>query len=357
MVFELSNILTIVLLILIILPLLIYLVYNREAQVKYSNKTYSEPPSNDPPALINSFFCRGIDNPSAGINIKSFYITLLDLINRKYISVKIVSKNIVDGKEKKSQSNGDLEYKKTLDKIILKVNTQSIDKLALFEKNVLNVLNSLEDKGNIDLLNTKDVQTKRLKVSKFQKNYDNWMANLYNEYFKTNKEKLFNHKFNQILKVYGVFLIVVSILIAIFSYFEAVYLNLILAIIMGILGIILLIIPFRISGWSKVGKKQKAQWDSFKNYYVDGLKSSNISPEFLDEGIKFLPYLIALGISKDSLLENFSVASELTDTYFFLKYVNYSLVANIVKDFLAADGSFDPKYYNTSGNFVPGYGL
>jgi len=36
--------------------------------------------------------------------------------------------------------------------------------------------------------------------------------------------------------------------------------------------------------------------------------------------------------------------------------VNDSLINDIVKDFLWADSSYDPKYYNTSGNFVPIYG-
>jgi uncharacterized membrane protein len=115
-------------------------------------------PNNDPSALINSFFAGNRINYS--INIESFYLTLLDLINRKFVSVKIVCK-----KDKMDE--------KTLDTIILKINRHSTDKLHLFEKNVLKCISTLEYRKSINLLDTTDTLYKRLKVKIFQTNYDN----------------------------------------------------------------------------------------------------------------------------------------------------------------------------------------
>ena len=137
------------------------------------------------------------------------------------------------------------------------------------------------------------------------------MENFYNEFLKNNKLKLSNDRFTSILGI---------------------------------------------GGWTEEGKKLKTKWDLFKNYYNKNLKSSNNSKEFLNEGIENIPYLYALEIPKNILINRFNQSTNLTDTFLFLKYVKDSMINDIVKDFLRADGSFDPKYYNTSGNFVPGYG-
>jgi len=359
MVLEYFNILSIVLLILVIFPLIIYLIWGLSPKIKYDKKVNYKAPNNDPPALVNFLFSGGINNNFDEINIGSFYLTLLDLINRKYISVRIVSKKYrVDNNTKESifHNKDDFEDKKVLDKIILKIKKQHIEELHLFEKNVLRCLATLENKGNIDILSTKELLYKRLKVSTFQKNYDAWMKNFYDEFFKDNKANFFKNKFEKVFEVYGLFLLIIFIFSAVFSYLESSYLNLIFSFIVGILGLYLIVSPFNLGEWTKEGKKLKIKWDLFKKYYNENLKNSNHSQEFLDEGINYLPYLLALRISKPSLLNNLSESNNITDAYLFLKYVEYPLIKNIVKDFLAADGSFDPKYYNTSGNFVPGYG-
>ena len=357
MVLELFNILTIVLLILIVFPLIVYLFYNMYPKSKNDNELYDKPINNDPPALINSFFISGINKRVGDINIGSFYITLLDLINRKYVSVKIITKKNKVAKGEKSQNKSVLEEGKVLDKIILKINKSSLDKLDSFEKNVLKCLDTLECKGNIDIINTKGLIYKRLKVNTFQKNYDAWMKNFYEEYVKDNKLNFFNKKFNNLLKIYGYFSIVIFIAASIFSYFEGFYLNIILSFILGILAVYLVKSSFNLGRWTNEGKEMGTKWNLFKNYYDKNLNSSNPSQEFLDTGINYLPYLLAMGISKSLLLDKFSKASEITDAYLFLKYVEYSLIKDIVIDFLAADGSFDPKYYNTSGNFLPWVGM
>ena len=106
---------------------------------------FQQPPNNDPPALIKYFF--GSRTHVGEINIGSFYLTLLDLINRKYVSVQIVSKKNKNPKKydednywKKSVS----KPAKTLDKIILKINRQSVANLHPFEKNVLRCIYALK---------------------------------------------------------------------------------------------------------------------------------------------------------------------------------------------------------------------
>ena len=262
---------------------------------KYLKKVDCQAPSNDPPAFINSLFARRTKINE--ISIGSFYLTLLDLINRRYISVQIVSK--------KQDTN-----RKTLDKIILKINNHSTTKLHPFERNVLRCVSSLKYQGNINLLDTKNAINKRLKVNTFQKNYDAWIKNFYNEISK-NRLKLPR---NGLKKILG------------------------------------------ISEWTEKDKELKIKWNLFKNYYTENLKRSNHSNEFLNEGIKYIPYLLALGIPKTTLINSFSQSTNIPDTVLFLKYGKESLIRNIINDFLRADSSFDPKYYNTSGNFVPGYG-
>lgn len=223
----------------------------------------------------------------------------MDLINRKYVSVKIISKF-------------DSKNEKTLDKIILKINSRSTDKLHPFEKNVLKCISVLKYKGTINILDTKDTLRKRLKVNSFQKNYDAWMKNFYNEFFKSNK--LNNFSSSRFARFLG------------------------------------------ITRGTKEGEELKIKWNSFKKYYNKKLQSSNKSEKFLNEGINHIPYLVALGLPKTTLINNFSEYTNITDTFLFLKYGTDSIIKNIVVDFLHADGSFDPKYYNTSWNFVPGYG-
>lgn len=249
------------------------------------------------------------------------------------------------------------EHEKTLDKIILRINKKSTDNLHPFEKNVLRCLHALENKGNINILDNSEALTKRLKVNGFQKNYDIWIKNFHEEFFKDNKLKIFNDSIDK-LKIYGAILGVIFIATSIFSYFENSYLNLILSFVMVVLGFFLVLFPFkREDMWSREGKKLELKWNSFKKYYNENLKVSKKPQEFLDKGINYLPYLYAMGISRSLLINNFTESTNITDAYLFLKYVDYSLIKSIVMDFLAADGSFDPKYYNTSGNFVPGYGL
>jgi hypothetical protein len=347
MILEQFHILTIILGILIIFPFILGLLYWRNTKSNEDKELYDKPINNNPPALINSFFGNGINKRVGDINIESFYLSLLDLINRNYVSVKIVSK----------KNKSDLKEGKVLDKIILNLNKSSADKLAPFEKNVLKCLDALECKGSIDILNTKGLVYKRLKVSTFQKNYDAWMKNFYEDYVKDNKLNFFNTKLDKFLKIYGYFLVVMFIVASVFSYFEGFYLNIILSILVGILGVYLIRNSFNLLGLTKEAKENKHKWDLFKNYYNKNLHDSSVPQEVLDEGINYLPYLLAMGLSKSLLLNKFSEANDITDAYLFLKYGEYSLIRDIVRDFLAADGSFDPKYYNTSGNFVPGFGL
>ena len=103
-------------------------------------------PNNDPPALINYFFVNRIR--VGGISIKSFYLTFLDLINKKYISVKIISKV-------------DSDHEKTLDKLILKINNHSTDKLHPFEKNVLKCIVVLKHKGKISIFLIQKILSKK----------------------------------------------------------------------------------------------------------------------------------------------------------------------------------------------------
>jgi len=254
-------------------------------------------PNNYPPALVNFLFAKG--KKAGEININSFYLTLLDLINRKYVSVKTVSK--------KNDSTG-----KTLEKIILNINRKSAAKLHPYEKNVLRCMYALKCKGEINILSSREVVRKRLKVNTFQKNYDAWMKNFYQEFIQKNELKTSDSKISQILGI---------------------------------------------GGWTEEGKEIKEKWDLFKKNFNDNLKSSNTSEEFLNDGINYIPHLLALGIPKTTLIKNLSEASNITDAYIFIKYETDSIIKDIVQEFLHADGSFDPKYYNTSGNFVPGFGL
>lgn len=203
MILEFSNILTFISLILIIFTL-IYLIYQIFSRSKYTSryiskytkdmegngkKTYFKPPSNDPPTFLNSLFDESLTKSSGKIDINCFYCALLDLINRKYISVKIVNKknqspNKVNLIKKLFNNKHDSKNSKFVDKVILKVNNTSLKSdLRPFEKNILKCVSTLEYNGNIDILNINKVIKKRLKVNIFQKNYDAWMKNFYLDFF------------------------------------------------------------------------------------------------------------------------------------------------------------------------------
>ncbi|KZX12103.1 DUF2207 family protein [Methanobrevibacter filiformis] len=316
-----------------------------------------KPPTNHPPGLIHCLFSGGINKTVGETNIVSFYTTILDLISRKYLRVKI--KTVWYKRE-----YGDIIPKY---EITMKRNARRHYKeLNKFEVNVLSCLTSLEIHGIIDLLNYEELFKKRVRANKFQRNYKEWSENIHKKYFEDNEFKYFNPNKSDKLKTLGMILMLIMIFTLILAMVIEAWL-ISISFLTFISGIFLVLSPQKdLGGWSEEGMELKEKWEDFKYYLIKDLRKTRGKNRFNNLWNQYLQYVIALEIGETfniNLIENIKNSnmketSGYLEANLFDQYGGFDLIKKIVKEGLKADGSYESKKrYNTSGNFVPGYGI
>ena len=119
-----------------IIAVFVYLRYGREPDVAYEGIYERDLPTEDPPVFINAMMkSRGLGDP----DMEGFQATLLDLIDRKVISLDVQA--------------GDFSTKD----LILKFERDDLKDLRRHERNLYNMLYSLSDGG---VLNMSDLDSK-----------------------------------------------------------------------------------------------------------------------------------------------------------------------------------------------------
>ncbi len=272
----------------IIIPIFIYLRYGREPKIKYIGQYEREPPTDDPPVMINALSGK-IPGKSVGTpDMDGFLATIMDLINREYL--KLI--------EYKTDKNDETS-------IELKINPlKEINDLYKYETDLIDILSEYKIKGHISLDKMNKDLKDSIKARSFKKKYDLWKKEVKLEFFSEGKlEKFYIGAGNKYMEKYGT----VAILIALAVFFRsacdvapyAVY-GIIGSIILGIAGILAFILPYKIAGrWTEYGIEYNARWQSFKRFINDFSLIKEQAPESIVIWNQYLVYATALGVADE----------------------------------------------------------
>jgi len=348
------NIWGIIVITTLIIPLATYIKYGNFS-FNYKKKIETEAPTDDSPAIINSLLGKGSGKIVGEPNVEGYQATILDLINKKYLKIKLINT-----KEKNSSiSNHD---KKSQKKMVLIINRKLLDchktKLENYEKSMIKTLPAIERKGIIDFEKSKHILYKRSKAKSFQSNYLQWIEDI-----KLQNNEILNRYFNMrpitILVSYGIIAILLGLITVILSIFSSNNIFLTVGILMFIIGLLIEITPSKdLVGWTKEGKIFKSKWSTFKKYLKSQsmIKYLSQNPSKMNE---YLAYAVALGIFKD-IEKNFkSFPSELLnhiELYPYFKYPVHDSIKHYVKLGFLADTHHSPNRGKNSGNHNVYYG-
>jgi uncharacterized membrane protein len=327
------SILAILMLLSIIIPVLIYLKYGREPKSNYHAEYERELPTNDPPAMVNALSGKGFGKNVGEPNMDGFQATIMDLINRKYLT-------IVDAEP-------DKKGKKSIN---LRMNEISHDDLNKFEKDVIRFLNNFKYDGVISLDKMKKDLKDRENAKSFKSIYDLWRADLRTEFL--NKEKLkkfFIDTGNKYMKLYGIIGVIVAAVaffLSISDTLPAASYILTASIVLGIVGIISLILPPKIAGrWTVYGVEYDAKWQNFKRFIKDFSLIKEYPPESVAVWNQYLVYATALGVAdKVRKSMEMSLPSDdlnRSDIYLFHYYGGYVLLSSTLNSGMATANQGD----------------
>lgn len=269
----------------IAIPVIIYFREGREPKIDYNGIYEREPPTKDSPAFVNAMqggFGKTVGEPDT----HGFQATIMDLINRKVISIS------------KEESNG------LKNSTIMEINYDKLSELKPFEKKVLNILKPFELNGKINL----DHMESSLKGSQIAKNFSTeieyWEKSFKSTYLPKSKlKKYFIESGANHIKYYGIIIIILAIILGYFSINSIVdnaFKSIIVAIFMGIAGIVCLKIPSTVGGrWTDEGAEYNAKWKNFKKYLKDYSLIKKHPPESIVIWNEYLVYATALGVADE----------------------------------------------------------
>jgi len=272
-----SIIAILIVLVSVIIPISIYLKYGREPKIGYSARYEREPPTKDPPALVNALVAgaKDIGEP----NIDGFQATIMDLINRKVFS-------IVPKEEGES--------------LKLICNPYSIHDFNQFELKVISFLRSKKDFSSniVDLKKlTDDLDPKR-----FGNIFKSWKKDLKTKFLGKNTfKKYFIDTGSELIRTVGNIFIYFSLIVGFLTFIFAflVLWNLFWALLfMLIVGIICRKVSSGIGGrWTEYGKEYDEKWKNFKKYLNDFSLMKEYPPESVAVWNDYLVYATALGVA------------------------------------------------------------
>ena len=329
----LYSILAVLMIISIIIPVLIYLKYGREPKSNYNAEYERELPTNDPPAMINALSGKGFGKNVGEPNMDGFQATIMDLINRKYLT-------IVDAEP-------DKKGKKSIN---LKMNEISHDDLNKFEKDVIRFLNNFKYDGVISLDKMKKDLKNRENAKSFKSIYDLWRADLKTEFLSGEKlKKFFIDTGNKYMKLYGIIAVIVAgvaFFLSISDTLPAANYILTASIVLGVVGIISLVLPPKIAGrWTVYGVEYDAKWQNFKRFIKDFSLIKEYPPESVAVWNQYLVYATALGVAdKVRKSMEMSLPSDdlnRSDIYLFHYYGGYVLLSSTLNSGMATANQGD----------------
>ena len=327
--------------------IVIYLRHGREPKVDYDGIYEREPPTSDPPAVVNAL----IDN-SGDIgtpNMKGFEATILDLINRKVFSLNT---------EKDSETD--------INDLYLTLHKENYDNLDIQEQTVFDILAMFADDNNVvNMSNLNADLSYESNAKLFMEEFETWQNDVKHEYLDSEiLETYFNDTGSSRMNEIGVIGILIGIGIFLLGLFTNLH-NGIFAIgggiVLAIFSFIVVMLPEDIFGqWTEKGRVFYLKWNNFKNFLKDNSLINEHPPESIVVWKQYLIYGAALGVADEVYeamkLQEKNVDSILDDDVFL--YHHYGGYYMMHEAFLAGQSAANPSSSSVGdfGSFGGGSG-
>ena len=327
--------------------ILIYFRHGREPKVDYDGIYEREPPTNDPPAVVNAL----IDN-SGDIgtpNMKGFEATILDLINRKVFSLNT---------EKDSETD--------INDLYLTLHKENYDNLDIQEQTVFDILAMFADDNNVvNMSNLNADLSYESNAKLFMEEFETWQNDVKHEYLDSEiLETYFNDTGSSRMNEIGVIGILIGIGIFLLGLFTNLH-NGIFAIgggiVLAIFSFIVVMLPEDIFGqWTEKGRVFYLKWNNFKKFLKDNSLINEHPPESIVVWKQYLIYGAALGVADEVYeamkLQEKNVDSILDDDVFL--YHHYGGYYMMHEAFLAGQSAANPSSSSVGdfGSFGGGSG-
>ena len=280
---TITSIFDVIMVLLCAIPGIIYLKFGREPKTNYQAIYEHEPPTDDPPAYVNAMI--GTLSKNVGeVNQQGFQATIMDLIDKGKIGV---------------ESEQDTEFSKTTF-----LTLKSTEGLERYERELIQILQRFEINGRISLSYMQDSLKSESSARSFQTAYESWCENFKSEYL---PEEKFKQYFDETGSDYMGFFALAAIALAIIAFAISFFfdfgnsgLTMVVAVILGIVGIASLMLPSGIGGkYTYEGKLYEERWKKFKKFLEDYSLIKEHPPESIAIWNRYLVYATALGVADE----------------------------------------------------------
>ena len=322
-----------------IASIIIYLRFGREPKVNYDGIYEREPPTDDPPAMVNALIdnSRDIGTP----NMNGFEATILNLIDKKVFEL-----------EARRDPNTDLTD------LYLKLNRERTSSLSIHENTVFDIMEMFSDSNDIvNLSNLNNDLSYESNAKMFMEEYNEWQQDVKHEYLDSdNLELYFNNKGSKFMKILGICGILLGIIIFVLGLFTNLR-NGIFAIgggiALAIFSLIVIFLPNDIFGqWTKKGRVFYLKWSNFKKFLKDNSLINEHPPESIVVWKKYLIYGAALGVAdnvyKSMKLQEKNISVYDDDVFLYHHYGGYYMMHNA---FMTGQSSANPSTDSDFGDF------
>ena len=322
-----------------IASIIIYLRFGREPKVNYDGIYEREPPTDDPPAMVNALIDNSRDIGTHNMN--GFEATILNLIDKKVFEL-----------EARRDPNTDLTD------LYLKLNRERTSSLSIHENTVFDIMEMFSDSNDIvNLSNLNNDLSYESNAKMFMEEYNEWQQDVKHEYLDSdNLELYFNNKGSKFMKILGICGILLGIIIFVLGLFTNLR-NGIFAIgggiALAIFSLIVIFLPNDICGqWTKKGRVFYLKWSNFKKFLKDNSLINEHPPESIVVWKKYLIYGAALGVAdnvyKSMKLQEKNISVYDDDVFLYHHYGGYYMMHNA---FMTGQSSANPSTDSDFGDF------
>lgn len=311
---------------------LVYIRHGREPKVDYNGIYERELPTDDPPAVVNALIDNSDDIGTPNMN--GFEATILDLINRKVISL-----------ETRKDSETDVND------LYLTLNKDHYDSLDIHEQTVVDILAMFEDENNVVNMSRLNADLSNESNAKlFMEEYETWQQDVKHEYLESEiLETYFNAKGNSLMNTIsfiGLFAGIGIFLLGLFTNLRNGTFAIGGGIILSVFSFIVLMLPQDIFGqWTEKGREFYLKWNNFKKFLEDNSLINEHPPESIVVWKQYLIYGAALGVADEVYdamkLQEKNVGSffEDDDVFLYHHYGGYYMMHNA---FMAGQSAANP---------------
>ena len=268
-----------------------YLRYGREPKVDYEGIYEREPPTDDPPEVVNALYASGdIGTP----NMDGFEATILNLIDKKVLSIHTVT-------DSETETN-DLYIEFTGDTGTLKSN----------EKQVYDILHRFSDGNTLNLSTLNTTLSSESNAEWFMDQYHDWQKGVENHLASRINEE-FNDTGTTIASILGVGGLAAGILIGVLGLWSELKSGT-YAMVGGIflVAFSLFIMRFdddKFGQWTPEGRVRYLKWKNFKKFLKDNSLIKEHPPESIVVWRKYLIYGASLGVA-DKVYESMKLQEQ-----------------------------------------------